>query len=70
KNPPLPAWQSSERIKGSTHITLYALDGQTGKVLWSSGGQITSFSHFVGITVANGRIYVPTFSGDVYCFGL
>jgi outer membrane protein assembly factor BamB len=70
KNPPLPAGQSAERIKGSTHITLYALDGQTGKVLWSSGDQITSFSHFVGITVANGRIYVPTFSGDVYCFGL
>ena len=70
KNPPLPAGQSAERIKGSTHITLYALDAETGKVLWSSGDQITSFSHFTGITVANGRIYVPTFAGDVYCFGL
>lgn len=70
KSPVIPAGQSSERAKGSSHITLYALDGQTGKVLWSSGDQITSFSHWVGITLANGRIYVPTFSGDVYCFGL
>jgi outer membrane protein assembly factor BamB len=62
--------QADPRIKGSTHVTLYAMDGQTGKVLWSSGDQITSFNHFVGVTVANGRIYVPTFAGDLYCFGL
>ena len=61
---------SPQRIAGSTHITLYALDGQTGKELWSSGDQITSFSHFSGITIANGRVYVPTFAGDVYCFGI
>ena len=62
--------QSAQRIAGSTHVTLYALDGQTGKELWSSGDQITSFNHFAGISIANGRIYVPTFSGDVYCFGI
>jgi hypothetical protein len=58
------------RIQGSTHVTVYAMDGQTGKVLWSSGDQITSFNHFVSITLANGRLYVPTFAGDLYCFGL
>jgi len=62
--------QSAQRISGSTHITLYALDGQTGKELWSSADQITSFNHFSGITVANGRVYVPTFAGDLYCFGI
>jgi hypothetical protein len=70
KNPPPPGGFSADRIAGSTHATLYALDGQTGKELWSSGDQITSFNHFSGISVANGRIYVPTFTGDVYCFGI
>jgi outer membrane protein assembly factor BamB len=62
--------QSSIRIAGSTHVTIYALDGQTGKELWSSGNQITSFNHFSGITLVNGRIYISTFAGDVYCFGI
>lgn len=61
---------SGSRIAGSTHVTVYALDGETGKQLWSSGNQITSFNHFAGITLANGRIYVPTYAADVYCFGL
>jgi hypothetical protein len=61
---------SAQRIAGSSHITLYALDGQTGKDLWDSGDQITSFNHWSGITVDNGRIYVPTFTGDIYCFGI
>jgi hypothetical protein len=61
---------SAQRIAGSTHVTVYALDGQTGKDLWDSGDQITSFNHWSGITVVNGRIYVPTFAGDIYCFGI
>lgn len=62
--------QSASRIAGSTHATLYALDGQTGKELWSSGNQITSFNHFTGISEANGHVYMPTFDGYIYCFGL
>ena len=31
-----------------THAVLYALDAQTGKELWSSGDQITSWSHWGG----------------------
>jgi len=49
---------------------LYALDGQTGEELWSSGEQITSWNHFSGISVANGRVYIATYDGTVYCFGL
>jgi outer membrane protein assembly factor BamB len=61
---------SPERIKNSTHVTLYALDAETGKELYSSGDQITSFNHFSGLSVANGRVYVATYDGTLYCFGL
>jgi outer membrane protein assembly factor BamB len=33
------------RIPGSTRAVLYALDAQTGKTLWSSKNQITSWNH-------------------------
>jgi hypothetical protein len=63
-------FDSSIRAAKSTHATLYALDGQTGKELYSSGDQITSFNHFTGLTVANGRVYINTYDGTLYCFGL
>lgn len=62
--------QSAHRIALSTHAVLYALDGQTGKELWSSGDQITSWNHYSGLSVANGRVYINTYDGTVYCFGL
>jgi outer membrane protein assembly factor BamB len=58
------------RIKNSTHAVFYALDGETGKELYSSGDQITSFAHFAGLSVANGHVYLGTFDGMLYCFGL
>jgi len=58
------------RIAGSRRAVLYALDGQTGKELWSSGTQIESWNHFSGLTVANGRAYLGTFDGMLYCFGV
>jgi outer membrane protein assembly factor BamB len=57
------------RIRESTHAIIYALDAQTGDELWSSGDQITSWNHFSGLTVANGRVYIGTFDGMLYCFG-
>jgi outer membrane protein assembly factor BamB len=62
--------QSAHRIALSTHAVLYALDGQTGRELWSSGDQITSWNHWSGLSVANGRVYINTYDGAVYCFGL
>ena len=53
----------ARRIPTSRHAALYALDGQTGKELWSSGNQIESWNHFSGLTVANGRAYIATFDG-------
>ena len=61
---------SARRIANSRHATVYALDALTGRELWSSGEQITSWSHFSGLTVSNGRVYIPTFDGNLYCFGL
>jgi outer membrane protein assembly factor BamB len=58
------------RISRSTHAVLYALHGETGEELWSSGEEITSWNHYSGISVANGRVYIGTYDGTVYCFGL
>jgi outer membrane protein assembly factor BamB len=58
------------RIPGSTHAVLYALDASTGKELWSSGDQITSWNHFSGLSVANGRVYIGTYDSNLYCFGI
>ena len=61
---------AANRIAHSTHATLYALDARTGGELWSSGDQIASFNHFTSLSVANGRVYIGTFDGYLYCFGL
>jgi outer membrane protein assembly factor BamB len=58
------------RIPTSRRAALYALDAQTGKELWSSGTAIESWNHFSGLTVANGRAYIATFDGVLYCFGI
>jgi outer membrane protein assembly factor BamB len=58
------------RVPNSRRAALYALDARTGKELWSSGGAIESWNHFSGLTVANGRAYIATFDGVVYCFGI
>ena len=58
------------RIPLSKKAVLYALDAQTGRELYSSGSQIASWNHFSGLSVANGRVYIGTFDGMLYCFGL
>jgi len=61
---------TKERLAGSTHATLYAFDSETGKELFSSGDAISSFTHFGGIALSNGRVFVSTYDGFVYAFGL
>lgn len=63
-------YSSEQRVKNSIPAKLYALDATTGKELYSSGDQITSFLHQAGIAVANGRVVFGTFDGTIYCFGL
>jgi outer membrane protein assembly factor BamB len=62
--------KAATRIARSTRATLYALDARTGRELWSSGEQIATFNHFTSLSVANGRVYIGTFDGYLYCFGL
>jgi outer membrane protein assembly factor BamB len=59
-----------ERLRGSTHAMLYALNSENGKELFSSGDTIASFTHFGGIALSNGRVFVSTYDGIVYAFGL
>jgi outer membrane protein assembly factor BamB len=59
-----------ERLRGSTHAVLYALHSENGKELFSSGETIASFTHFGGIALSNGRVFVSTFDGVLYAFGL
>ena len=63
-------FRMERRIPLSTHVTLYVLDAQTGKELWSSGDQIKQWNHWSGIAVANGKVYVNTYDGNLYCYGL
>jgi outer membrane protein assembly factor BamB len=58
------------RIADSTHAVLYALDARTGEELWTSGSQIRSWNHASGLAVADGRVYIGTYDGTLYCFGL
>ncbi|HQR36529.1 MAG TPA: PQQ-binding-like beta-propeller repeat protein [Blastocatellia bacterium] len=62
--------RQENRIKNSTKAVLYALDAQTGKELWNSGNTIASWNHWSGLSVANGRVYISTFDGYQYCFGI
>jgi len=62
--------QTGNRLGNSRHATIYAFDAANGKVLWSSGDQITSWNHGSGITAINGKAYIGTFDGAFYCFGV
>jgi len=63
-------YSAEDRAKASSPAILYALDAKTGKELWSSGDSIRSFTHYYGLSVANGRIYIGTYDGTFYCFGI
>ncbi len=58
------------RVPGGRRATVYALDALTGRELWNSGNEIAGWSHYSGLTVANGRVFITTFDGMVYAFGV
>lgn len=62
-------FQADARVAKSVPAILYALDAKTGKELWSSGSQIATFGHNVGIAIANGRVYFATYDSVLYSFG-
>jgi outer membrane protein assembly factor BamB len=50
------------------HAILYALDAESGEVLYSSGTTIPGFAHFGGVAVADGQVFVGTWDNVVYAF--
>jgi hypothetical protein len=71
--------RSEKRIKGvvmmqdkprkNTHATLWALDGETGKVMYSTDDQVTAAGNLAGMTIANGRVYFATVDNTLQVFG-
>ncbi len=55
---------------GPAHATLYALDGLTGKELYSTGNQVTARGNLMGMSVVNGRVYFTTADNTLYAFGI
>jgi len=60
----------AQRVQRSKPAVLYALDAATGKELWSSGTTIGSFVRGVAPSAGDGQVYVVTFDGTVYAFGI
>jgi outer membrane protein assembly factor BamB len=57
------------RADRSSPAVLYALDGVTGKELWTSGTTMTSFAR-AGLSAGNGQVYVVTYDNTLYAFGI
>lgn len=63
----MPAAQRAQR---SRPAVLYALDAATGRELWNSGNTITSFAHGAGPSGGDSQVYVITYDGTLYAFGV
>jgi len=61
---------AAQRVQRSKPAVLYALDAATGKELWSSGVTISSFVRGVGASAGDGQVYVVTYDGTIYAFGI
>jgi len=64
-------FSSKERAaQHAGHAVLYAFDSATGQELFSSGDSMPGWTHFSGIAISAGRIFVTTYDSTVYAFGL
>jgi outer membrane protein assembly factor BamB len=59
-----------KRLLNTHPAVLKALDMKTGKELFNSGNAITSWVHFSGLAVSDGRVFAVDHDSNVYCFGL
>ncbi|HLK34934.1 MAG TPA: c-type cytochrome, partial [Terriglobales bacterium] len=55
--------------RNTGHAILYALDARTGQQLWSSADTMSSWTHFSGLAVGDGKVYATTHDGAIYAFG-
>jgi outer membrane protein assembly factor BamB len=53
-----------------THATLYVLDAATGKALYSSKNEITTYSRFSGVSFGDSHAYFTDHDGTMYAFGI
>jgi outer membrane protein assembly factor BamB len=53
-----------------SNLVLYAMDAETGKVLYSSKALIKDWVHFSEPVVALGKVFVVTHDAHVFAFGL
>ena len=60
---------AEETPANSSHATLYALDGQTGKEMWSTGDKVSVPGSLTGLSIANSRLYFTTVDGTLQVFG-
>jgi Cytochrome c/PQQ-like domain len=61
---------SDREKRNSDHAILHALDARTGREMWSSENAITGWTHFSGLAVGDGKVFVTTHDSAVYAFGL
>jgi outer membrane protein assembly factor BamB len=65
--------ESGKRYDGgreTTHAVLYALDPETGDEIYSSGDAIDSWNHYGELAVSNGNVYISTWDGSIFAFGV
>jgi outer membrane protein assembly factor BamB len=65
--------QHGDRYEGgreTTHAILYALEPETGDEIYSSGDAMDSWNHYGELTVSDGKVYVTSYDGRVFAFGL
>jgi outer membrane protein assembly factor BamB len=60
---------AAQRAARSSRAVVYALDGTTGKELWTSGTTVTSFARGGALSGGMGQIYLTTYDGMIYAFG-
>ncbi len=54
----------------TTHAVLYALDPETGDEIYSSGDAMDSWNHYGGLALSHGKIFITSYDGRVFAFGL
>ncbi|MGH9667537.1 MAG: PQQ-binding-like beta-propeller repeat protein, partial [Bryobacteraceae bacterium] len=60
----------AKRLLNTRPAVLRALDAATGKELYNSGDAMSSWVHFSGLAVADGRVFAVDHDSNVYCFAL
>ena len=53
-----------------TAAKLYVLDAATGKELYASGSEITTYAHMSGVSVGDAHAFFTTHDGTLYSFGI